>query len=252
MSLIMKRCFAALLMCIVAFTVNAQKNKSKETFYIFKSDGQPAPKIEDAAYLGRLLKVSDTCWQWDLYNFIGPKIKCESYKDEKQTVIHGRQVYYNISGYFDSVGSRVNGILDGDWTYFNDTGRAIIKKEYDHGTLVSVTDLIKDSASQKPKEYGDERESSFPGGITKWQQYLVKNLNYPDRALKTSVMGEVIVQFMVNTDGSVEFAEIFKSVEYSLDEETLRLIRKSPKWTPGWQNGKHVKTYKKQPLRYKF
>jgi hypothetical protein len=56
----------------------------------------------------------------------------------------------------------------------------------------------------------------------------------------------------VNTEGVLEDIEIYKSVEFSLDEESVRMIVKSPRWTPAVQYGKKVKSYKRQPIVYRL
>lgn len=248
----MKRNLLMLTLGFSALISQAQKNKTEE-FFIFKADWQPASKTEDAAYFARLMQISDTCWQWDIYNYTGPLIVSQRSKDKNQKQKHGWQLHYKPSGYLDSSGQAIDGALSGDWFYFNDSGKAAIKKVYDHGVLISVTDLTKETDTAKEKKSSsDEHESEFPGGVNKWGQYLSKNLRYPDRAMNASVMGEVIVQFIVDSTGLIDHVELYKSVEFSLDEETMRLIKNSPKWKPASQNGKYVKSYKRQPLRFKL
>ena len=86
----------------------------------------------------------------------------------------------------------------------------------------------------------DEKESEFKGGQSGWMKYMNKNFSYPDRALKLRKQGTVILQFIVDKDGTISDANIFRSVEYSLDRESLRIIRESPRWDAchsGWQVG---------------
>ena len=54
----------------------------------------------------------------------------------------------------------------------------------------------------------------------------------------------------MGTDGSIEEPFVSKSVEYILDETTLDIIASSPKWNPAFQNGKHVRAYRRQPLTF--
>lgn len=98
----------------------------------------------------------------------------------------------------------------------------------------------------------NDKESEFKGGTAKWQRYLLKNMKYPERAYNIKKDGMVVVQFVVNKDGGTEEIDIFHSVEYSLDKEAVRVIRKSPKWIPAFQNGRIVKSYKRQPVIFKL
>ncbi|TAH01920.1 MAG: TonB family protein, partial [Sphingobacteriales bacterium] len=58
------------------------------------------------------------------------------------------------------------------------------------------------------------------------------------------------IQFIVDKEGNIEDIEMVKSVEFTIDEEAMRLIRQSPQWAPAVQNGKKVKSYKIQPITF--
>lgn len=227
--------------------LTAQKNAS---YYLFDAELNGVQDQKKAVYFARQLKESDTCWTWDFYHFAGPKIKRIQYKDEQQSIVHGKLLFYNDKGYFDSTGYATNNLRDGHWYFYDDTGRAVLKKEYLKGILQVTEDLT--TRVRDTTKYGDEKESEFPGGLKKWQQYLSKNLQYPERAQNAKVMGIVILQFIVDTKGNVSDLDICKSLEFSIDEEATRLIRDSPKWVPAFQNGKIVKSYKKQPLHFRL
>ena len=62
--------------------------------------------------------------------------------------------------------------------------------------------------------------------------------------------GNVVVSFVVNSDGELSEVGLRKSVEFSLDYEAMRLIKESPKWEPALQMGKPVKAYRLQPITF--
>ena len=97
-----------------------------------------------------------------------------------------------------------------------------------------------------------ENESEYPGGTSQWQQYLVKNIRYPERAQKKEIQGQVQIIFKVDKEGNITDPYVLKSVEYSLDQESLRLIIQSGKWDPSTKDGIPVNSYKIQPLNYKL
>lgn len=215
--------------------------------------------VEQAKYFIRVAKRSDTCWVFDTYNIYGPKISSEQYKDEKGSILHGESVYFNGNGTRDSIGHFFNGFPDGSFYYFNDTGRIYLQKDFSKGVLELTTNRIKQDSARNEQEKlkkdtveNIEIESSFAGGAKGWANYLEKNLVYPDRAEKIPKQGSVVVQFIVDTNGRVYDIDLIKSVEFSLDEETLRIIRESPAWTPATVKGKKVKSYKKQPLTFRL
>jgi protein TonB len=98
-----------------------------------------------------------------------------------------------------------------------------------------------------------EIESSYPGGTQAWQRYLNKNLRFPDEAINNEIQGTVLVQFIVDRDGNVsEVQAVGGPDQGGLRDEAVRVIKKSGKWTPAVQNGRNVKSYKKQPITFRM
>src|SRR6476620_3769296 len=93
-----------------------------------------------------------------------------------------------------------------------------------------------------------EIESEFPGGDNGWLKYLTENFKYPKAAIRKRIQGTVIVQFIVDKQGKVTDAQVIQSVHSLLDKEALRLIKESPNWKPAIQDGRPVRSYKKQPV----
>ncbi len=96
-----------------------------------------------------------------------------------------------------------------------------------------------------------EIESMYPGDTPAWTRFLNKTFRYPQRALEEGVQGTIVVEFIVDRDGTVSSVEAI-SGPMELREEAVRVIRKSGKWTPAVQNGRQVKSYKKQPIQFRL
>ncbi|MEO5591738.1 MAG: energy transducer TonB [Chitinophagaceae bacterium] len=232
-------------------------SKPGETFYMLDANFKGTPQ-EKAVYFIHSVKIHDSCWQFDTYNIFGPIISSEQYKDEKGNEANGQFCYYNKRGKMDSSGSYTNGYQVGSWYFINDTGRTYLQKDYDAGILIASKDFIKlDSIKKEKKDTADktdaaEVESDFPGGQSRWLYYLSKNMVYPERGMQANKQGTVVVQFIIDLEGHVISSQITQSVEYSLDQEAMRLIKHSPTWKPATQDGKKVKSYKKQPITFRF
>lgn len=97
-----------------------------------------------------------------------------------------------------------------------------------------------------------EQMPSYPGGQGALMKYISDNLQYPSDARESHVEGLVFVQFTVRKDGSITDAKVIRSVEQSLDEEALRIIRSMPKWIPGKQNGKPVSCKYQVPVEFRL
>lgn len=96
-----------------------------------------------------------------------------------------------------------------------------------------------------------EIESEYPGGAAAWMRYLNRNLRYPQEAIDNEVQGVVVVQFIVDKEGMVSNVEAISGPK-ELRDEAARVIKKSGKWTPAVQNGRQVKSYKKQPIVFRL
>jgi periplasmic protein TonB len=96
-----------------------------------------------------------------------------------------------------------------------------------------------------------EIESSYPGGLEAWRRFLIKTFRYPDLAIANEIQGTVVVQFIVDKEGVVSNVEVLSGPE-ELRQEAIRVINKSGKWTAAIQNGKPVKSYKRQPIVFKL
>ncbi|MEP6746145.1 MAG: energy transducer TonB [Bacteroidota bacterium] len=94
-------------------------------------------------------------------------------------------------------------------------------------------------------------ESAFPGGAPAWSRFLRDNLVYPKKAVKKDIQGTVTAQFIVDKDGTVSNIDAVDGPEM-LREAAIDVIKKSPNWKPATQNGRKVKSYKKQPITFKL
>jgi len=108
----------------------------------------------------------------------------------------------------------------------------------------------------KPKEEeiftAVEQQAEFPGGPAAFARFLQKNLKYPAAAQRANVSGRVYVQFVVNTDGSIQDVQVLKSVGFGCDEEAVRVIKSVPRWNPGKQSGRAVRSRFTQPITFQL
>jgi TonB family protein len=96
-------------------------------------------------------------------------------------------------------------------------------------------------------------ESTYPGGPSGWLAYLNRTFKYPEQAVRNSIQGTVVVQFIVNDQGIVSDIEAISGpTSGGLREETIRVIQKSGKWNPAIWNGYKVTSYKRQPLTFRL
>ena len=97
-----------------------------------------------------------------------------------------------------------------------------------------------------------EEMPMYPGGIGELMKFLQKNIQYPASSIEKGIQGRVIVQFVVQKDGSIEGAKVARGVDPLLDKEALRVINQMPKWEPGKVKGQAVPVKYTVPVMFKL
>lgn len=97
-----------------------------------------------------------------------------------------------------------------------------------------------------------EKNPEFSYNGMSLMQYLGKSIKYPTIAQETGAQGRVIVQFVVNKDGSIVDVKVVRGVDPYLDKEAIRVISTMPKWKPGEQRGKPVRCKFTVPVMFKL
>ena len=124
------------------------------------------------------------------------------------------------------------------------------------GTVLKAVENI--AAPEPPKHEEEqnkifevvEQQPQFPGGsVNGW---LADHIKYPVVAAENGISGRVVVQFVVERDGSVSQVRVVRGVDPSLDKEAQRVISSMPKWIPGKQNGQAVRSRFTVPVTFRL
>lgn len=97
-----------------------------------------------------------------------------------------------------------------------------------------------------------EQMPQFPGGEAALMKYLQSQIKYPPGAMKDSVQGRVVVQFVVDSTGHVGEIKVVRSVREDLDAEAVRVIKTLPRFAPGRVCGKAVSVWYTLPVTFKL
>lgn len=83
-------------------------------------------------------------------------------------------------------------------------------------------------------------------------EFFVKNIRYPKAAKKAHIEGRVILEAIVEKDGSISNIRVLKGQElgHGLPEEAIRVLKMTPKWKPAVANGKEVRSYYLIPVTF--
>ena len=94
--------------------------------------------------------------------------------------------------------------------------------------------------------------AEYPGGFEAMSAYISKSIVYPEKAKADGVEGKVFVQFVVEKEGSVGEATVFRGVSPECDEMALQVVKAMPKWQPATFKGKPVRSRFMLPINFKL
>ncbi len=93
---------------------------------------------------------------------------------------------------------------------------------------------------------GIDVQPEFPGGLAQFQKFL--NTNFIPPQDNPKIKGKVYATFIIEKDGSLSDIKIIRDLGYGTKEEATRVLKLSPKWTPGKHQGKDIRTLFSTPI----
>ena len=118
-------------------------------------------------------------------------------------------------------------------------------------TTVLAQKTVVSQKNQKEEPFDVvEDMPAFPGGMEAMIQFISNNIQYPADAQKQKVDGRVLVNFVVEKDGSITEVKVIKPAFPSLDAEAVRVVKAMPKWKPGYQKGQAVRVQFTMPINF--
>jgi TonB family protein len=106
--------------------------------------------------------------------------------------------------------------------------------------------------TEKPYVLATKMPEFSNGGSEGMIGFIQEHLEYPMAEKKADIQGTILMQFIVEKDGSLSDIRAIKSVPggENLEKEAARVIRMMPKWKPGMQDGQPVRVYKNVPFYF--
>lgn len=245
--------------------------RKKQAFSIYIKDGKfvgPAkgiyaifswPKIIDQAvdFTGQFDENGNLDGKWVFKNRDGRSVytaiyehgNCKKYYREDLTTGDIEQGEGNITYYLNrTIGENFDNLeqmVDRNnkkwkWYAVKENDRQEKKEEYVQGEAAREGEVF------KIVEQGPE----YPGGAGEMQSFITRNINYPEEA--GGEQGRVIVEFVVNKDGSISDVKVIRGLNEVLDKEAARVIQSMPNWKPGKQRGKTVRVRYSVPVMFRL
>ena len=129
----------------------------------------------------------------------------------------------------------------------------IEEQDVDQETVVEDIPVVEEKKEEEDKVFvAVEDNPVFPGGQKAMYKWLANNLKYPQREKEVGIQGRVIVQFVVNKDGSITQVNAVKGPSEGLKKEAERAISRMPNWSPGKQRGKPVRVKYTIPVFFRL
>ena len=160
----------------------------------------------------------------------------------------------NIKDKFDEPEQVENGIISDDsLAHASETEKTTpaVKSTTKTGKITAERSAPKKVFKGKVYDAVDEMPS-FPGGLEELHKWIDSNVQYPEVAWKNGIEGRVLLNFIVEKDGSLRDSIVIRSVHPMIDREALRLVGQMPKWNPGKRAGVPVRVRYFLPIKFKI
>lgn len=126
-----------------------------------------------------------------------------------------------------------------------DNSGILQKSEPTHYSFKPVSDNESDAVVK-----ADQMPTFQGGGLEDFRSWVMTQVRFSKEMLDTGVYGRVVAAFVVNTDGTVGNVNILKSPDKIFSDEVIRVLKNSPKWQAGMQDGKAVKVKYTIPINF--
>ena len=98
-----------------------------------------------------------------------------------------------------------------------------------------------------------EQMPSFMGGdLMTFRNWVQSKVRYPQIAQENGISGRVLLMFVVERDGSLTNIQVLQTPDSSLSDEAIRVLKTSPKWTPGRQRNQTVRVKYTLPIDFRI
>ena len=120
--------------------------------------------------------------------------------------------------------------------------------------VVAPSEVLPEPPPEEPVKYSllEAKPRFQDGDASQFSHWVNENLKYPQEAVKDSLQGRVTLQFTIEKDGSVTDVHVLRGCAPVLDEEAIRVVSQSPKWTPGYINGEPVRVVYNFPVLFQL
>lgn len=147
-------------------------------------------------------------------------------------------------------GNYLNGVREGTWRGSDIARSSSYEETYKNGVFVSGIRTLSDGRIIIYKQLMEQAQPK--DGFEKFYEYISKNLRSPNEARENGIQGKVIVQFVIDDEGTLKKLSVLRSLHPKLDKEVLRVVQNLPPWQPGRLRGFPVESSFILPVDFNF
>lgn len=216
----------SILILLFAFCINATLTGIRLDLQYVKDN---VIKINDSTFLLTAYNPDSSIFYTLSLSSITPQIK------------DGEYISYYKNGRSNCRGNYNKNMPVGIWEYYNEQGDTV--KVYDYNKVTQyLCSLDTLNISDDPVFLIVEENSKFNGSnLSGFHKYISIHLVYPDYSLKKGISEKIVVQFIIDKDGTLIQPQVLRGSNKDFIAETMRVLLNSPKWSPAKQGGKLVK-----------
>ena len=125
--------------------------------------------------------------------------------------------------------------------------------EFDENTeVIQQVEVVEEEIEDDQPFLVAETMPSFQGGdLNAFRAWVQQNVRFPQIALENGIQGRVVLSFVIEKDGRLTNIQVLQSPDRSLSDEAIRVLSKSPKWSPGKQRNQVVRVKYTLPVDFR-
>lgn len=175
----------------------------------------------------------------------------EDGKPKSQALYHGNKLDSTFTEWYPNGQARfrinyINGAMDGEVNTWYENGKNRRQDVYKDGKLVSGNCFNEDGGSRFYESFEKEPD------LTKLNRHISSKLKYPKASKKAKTEGDVLIYFVLDTEGRVTQTRILRGVNEEINNEALRVMMTAPNMNPGLVDGLPYPYAFIMPVRFKL
>ncbi len=160
----------------------------------------------------------------------------------------GNGIVDHINGQLKEKGAYKDGLREGSWEIEDLKLNVSLVETFQKGIFKSGIYKLENGQTGKYDTYFKLAEPKE--GMENFIRFIQSNLRYSEEIKNSSLNSRVIINFTIETDGTLSNFKAIKSESTILTDEAIRVLKLSSKWSPALNKGRPVKSSYTIPILF--